>query len=101
MTLPAIITAIAMGIVMVMSIFGGSGTVREEPASEWAWAVTMVIVLILEVILILLFRHTLSNQMMWWVTRGPLGVFKAVFWIFITYHFIFQPVVNAARSLTE
>ncbi len=88
-----------MGIIMVISIFGGSGTVRDEPASQWAWAVIMVLVLIGEAILLIFFRHTFSNQMMWWVGNSRLGVFKAIFWIFIAYHFILQPVVNAAREL--
>ena len=99
MTLPGILTAIAMGIIMVISIFGGSGAVGDEPASQWAWAVLMVMVLVGEVILLVFFRHTFSNQMMWWIGHSRLGVFKAVFWIFITYHFVFQPVVNAARAL--
>ncbi len=101
MTLPAIITAIAMAIIMVISIAGGSGPIREELVSEWSWAILMVFVLVLEVILIVFFKHTLSNQMMWWITMGNAGVLKAVFWIFIAYHFILQPVVNAARKLNE
>lgn len=99
MTLPSMITAAAMLIIMGISIFGGGETVRDEPASQWAWAALMIFVLVGEVILLVFFRHTFSNQMMFWVTRGRLGVLFAVFWIFIAYHFILQPVVNAARTL--
>lgn len=99
MTLPGILTAIAMGIIMVISIFGGSGAVRDEAASQWAWAILMGLVLVGEAILLIFWNHTFSNQMMYDITEGKLGVFKAVFWIFLAYHLIFQPVVNAARAL--
>lgn len=99
MTLPAFVALIEMGIILIASIlFGGRGSLKTESLSEWSWVALLGFALVLEVLLIVDKDHTLSNQMQWWVQRARLSGFFVVFWVWLTYHFILEPVVRLIKS---
>lgn len=102
MSVPSIIIIIQLGIIITASIAGGfRGFLKTTPNAEWAWVIVLIPVLIAEVFLILQDDHTLSGQMQWYVREHGLSGFFVVFWGWLTYHFVLEPVVIGVKSLVQ
>ncbi|MGH9158179.1 MAG: hypothetical protein ACRD1K_20615 [Acidimicrobiales bacterium] len=103
MNLPSVIVVIVMGAIILVSLFapGAGPDPRTAQASELAWAGLFLAAGLLELVLILAGAPTLSSQMQHWVRRLPAGLFMVVFWGWLTFHFVLEPVVRGASSLLE
>lgn len=99
MSLPSIIILIQMGLILVVSVVAGGGRpLRTLPESEWFWVALFGVVLVLEVADIVLWDHTLSGQMQWYVREHKLSGFFVIFWGWLGFHFILEPVVRMVRG---
>lgn len=95
MNLPLWISTIVMIGITVISIGWGRGeNVRPHPITQWFWAILMIQVAILEIVDIVWFDHTLSNEMQWEGQQSWWGQVRIVFWGYIAYHFVLEPIIR-------
>lgn len=100
MSLPSALLLIEFGVILIVSIVAGGGApLKTEPMSEWSWVALGAIVLLLEIMLIGLKDHTLSGQMQWYVRTHKLSGFFVIFWGWLSYHFVLEPIVRFVTNL--
>ena len=72
---------------------------RSDEHSTIAWVVLAVFVIIVEAYLWIVRDHTFSEQMRYWIRYSKLGSVLVMFWIWVTYHFVIEPIVRYTAKL--
>lgn len=95
-----IVIGLMLAIMLVSIFFGEDGGLRNDPHSAVAWAILLIGATIAEFYLIFIRGHTLSNQMQFWIhgERTITGLIMFGFWVWLTIHFVVEPVVSVARK---
>jgi hypothetical protein len=100
-SVPSVVVLFVMAAIFVVSVLGGNPDPRSAPASELAWAGLLLIVGLLELALIVTDNPTLSSQMQYWTRRNPVGVGMVVFWGWLGFHFVIEPIVRVGVAIVE
>ncbi len=98
-----IVIAVMILIVAISLIGGSGGELRNDSHSAWAWAILLLAAGVAELYLIFVRGHTLSNQMQWWIhgQQTITGLIMFGFWVWLTIHFVVEPVVSVASAFLE
>lgn len=67
---------------------------RNDSHSVIAWVIIAVQAIGLEIYLLIARSHTLSEQMRYWIRHGKLGSVLVMFWTWLLYHFVIEPVIR-------
>lgn len=101
MSIASIIVLLQLGVIIFGAIIGGAlfAEIKTDPAGEWAWVIILTPVLIVEIVLIIFWTHTLSGQMQYWIREHPLSGFFVLFWLWVPYHFILESRVRGYERI--
>ena len=96
------IVLVIMAAIFIVSILGGRGAeLRTDSHSEIAWVIIFLVAAAAEIYLIVFRDHTLSNQMQYWIRGGWRGQVALIFWAWLAYHFVLEPVIRLAAKLIK
>ncbi len=99
-----IAVAVTMLAIIGISLWTGSGgELKNDTHSQIAWTILLLGAVIAELYLIIFRNHTLSNQMQWWIHGNETitGLIMFAFWVWLTVHFVVEPVVSVASKLLK
>lgn len=98
-----IVVGLMLAIMLVSLLWGGDGGLRNDPHSAAAWAILLIGATIAEFYLIFVRDHTLSQQMQFWIHGNETitGLIMFAFWVWLTVHFVVEPIVTVASRLLK
>jgi hypothetical protein len=89
-----VISLLLMLAILVGSLHAPKPTPCLTTAGGWGWVVVLGVIAATEIVLMLTKQGTLSSQMQAWVGTGRWGRLMAIWWVWLVWHLVLEPLVR-------